>query len=173
MQHLHRSTGRDLFKGAQESSVDLHGEHPGAGIGEGHRQRAAARADLDDPLPGRDARQAHHPYDGVRVDDEVLSERAARPDLVAAEQVGHGCGAERHPAYPYSLVATRVATADRPWLGAALLVEPVGHAVLVLRRGSRREHADEPRVVAPGHKIPRVGPELVGAVVAAIGLTAR
>ena len=76
-------------------AVGLHGDHLGSRLGQGQRQGAQARPDLEHVGAGAGARQARNAADGVGVSDEVLAERPAGLETVRRQElcdVGAGKG---------------------------------------------------------------------------------
>jgi hypothetical protein len=83
----HPGPAQRVGENRQEMAVELECGHPRAGGGEGNRERSRTRADLEHALARTDPREADDPTSCVGIGEEVLAERAARPQAVRAEQV--------------------------------------------------------------------------------------
>ena len=84
-----RVLGDGLRKLARQHRVDLDGGHPGAAVEQGQRQRTEARTDLEDVVVPVDTGGRNDAANGVRVVDEVLAERLARPEIKLFRQVSY------------------------------------------------------------------------------------
>ena len=67
-------------------AVELEGDHRGARLGQGERERARTGAHLDHVVAGPDAGEPGDAPHRVRVDDEVLPQGAARRHPVLREE---------------------------------------------------------------------------------------
>ena len=74
------SVSDDLAQDGHDPSIDLKRGHRGTGVGQGQRERAEPRTDLDDSVAGPDAGKVGDPAHGVRVGDEVLPQIAPRSE---------------------------------------------------------------------------------------------
>jgi hypothetical protein len=65
----------------RQHRVDLDGGDPGAAVEQGQRQRSEAGSDLEDVVVTVDRGGRNDATNGVRVVNEVLAERLARPEV--------------------------------------------------------------------------------------------
>ena len=81
--------GDGLRKLPGQHRIDLDGGHPGAPIEQGQRQRTKAGTDLEDVVVPIDAGGRDDTANGVRVVNEVLAERLARPEVNLFRQMSY------------------------------------------------------------------------------------
>jgi hypothetical protein len=83
-----------LLQGGDQTSIELNGEHAGAGRRERHREGPEPGADLDDVVGRPDLGVGRDRAGEVGVDQEVLAERSRGPDRVTSREVPDRPGAE-------------------------------------------------------------------------------
>ena len=122
-----------LAQGGQQVAVELDRGDLGAGLGEGQRERAQSRADLDHPVARPHLGQAGDAAHGVGVGDEVLPQRPAGRQPVRVEEVADLAGAEGHGPRLRRARRTDAASAGGPSKPAPGLREAID-----VRAGSHR-----------------------------------
>ena len=85
-----------LAEHLDQAVVELDRGDPRARLQQGEGERAQPGADLDDVVTGPDISQPRDAPDGVRIDDEVLTQPLARGEPVAAQQLAGLPRAEGH-----------------------------------------------------------------------------
>jgi len=94
--HAHiRVRGHDLSQRRQQSLIQLDGDHVARRDGEMPGERPEPRADLEDAVAGRKRRRGHDPAQRALIDEEILAQRLAWAQAMAAEQIGDGERRER------------------------------------------------------------------------------
>ena len=78
----------DFFEDRHEMTIELDRAHVRARVGQRDRERTDAGTDLDDPIARLQLREPHDAARGVRVGEEVLTERLRRPHAVAGQELG-------------------------------------------------------------------------------------
>src|SRR5258708_30843489 len=99
--------------------VELDGGDVRTGLGERQRQRPEARADLHHPVARLDPGQADDAPQRVRVDDEVLTQGAARADAVPLEKVLRLPPGDHPDRFPRARQRQVRPTWITPWPGSA------------------------------------------------------
>jgi hypothetical protein len=84
----------DRLERREQVPVELEGAHFGAGRGEREGERPESRTDLEDAITGTDVGEACDATRGVGINEEVLSERAARMETVLGEERSHVDGTQ-------------------------------------------------------------------------------
>ena len=98
-------------------AIGLDRHHPGPGLGQGQRQGAEPRPDLEHLGAGPGAREPGDAADRVGISDEVLAEGPAGPEPVRRQQLGDVGAGKGHQ---------EIVTSTTPWPRSAICEKPSG-----------------------------------------------